>query len=72
MSDTDNKQHEAELEFTAGPARLHVSVRISTSGLLAIGAMVSGIILSVAPLVWVASSVARERPIAPRIGRRLG
>jgi hypothetical protein len=72
MNASETNQHEGELEVTAGPVRLHVAVRISTGGLLAVGAMVSGIILSVAPLVWVATSVARERPIASRVGRRLG
>ncbi len=71
MTDSEDRRHEAELELAAGPARLHVAVRISTGGLRAIGAMVSGILLSVAPLVWVATSVARERPITSRIGRRL-
>ncbi|HEY8613216.1 MAG TPA: hypothetical protein VIL69_18270 [Roseomonas sp.] len=31
---------------------LKAELRVTTAGLLAIGALVSGIILSVAPLVW--------------------
>ena len=38
--------------------QLRAEVRVTPAGLLAIGALVSGIILSVAPLVW----SARRRP----------
>jgi tetrahydromethanopterin S-methyltransferase subunit F len=39
-------------------AHLQAEMRVTPAGLLAIGALVSGIILSVAPLVW----SARRRP----------
>lgn len=59
---TRNRQpHHATLSFEAGPVRSRAEVSITTGGLLAIGALVSGIILSVAPLVWTATSVARKR-----------
>ena len=53
--------HHASFSFEAGPLRSRAEVTITTSGLLAIGALVSGIILSVAPLVWTATSAARKR-----------
>ena len=39
-------------------ASVHVAARATPAGLLAVGALVSSIILSVAPLVW----AARRRP----------
>jgi hypothetical protein len=49
----------ASLELRAGNhLAFRTEVRVTPAGLLAIGALVSGILLSVAPLVW----SARRRP----------
>lgn len=43
---------------------------MTPAGLLAVGGMVSGILLSVAALVWTATSVRRRHPIASAWRRR--
>jgi tetrahydromethanopterin S-methyltransferase subunit C len=43
---------------------------MTPAGLLAVGGMVSGILLSVAALVWTATSVRRHHPIANAWRRR--
>ncbi|MCR0981471.1 hypothetical protein [Roseomonas populi] len=59
MDETEGRKHLAKVDLQLGQ---HVSARaelqISSSGLMAVGALVSSIILSVAPLVW----AARRRP----------
>ena len=61
-------QH-ARLDLQAGPVSLKMEVRVSPAGLLAIGGLVSGILLSTAVLVWSATAVPRRHPIAARWGR---
>lgn len=61
-------QH-ARLDLQAGPVSLKMEVRVTPTGLLAIGGLVSGILLSTAVLVWSATSVPRRHPIAARLGR---
>lgn len=53
----------------AGPVSLKLEVRVTPAGLLAIGGLVSGILLSTAVLVWTATAVPRRHPIAARLGR---
>jgi len=53
----------AEVDFQAGPVRLRARADISPQGLVAIGALVSSILLSSAVIVWVSTSVARRRPM---------
>ena len=53
--------HNATYEFEAGPIRLRASASITTGGLLAVGAAVAVILLSVAPIVWAAKGPARIR-----------
>ncbi|CAN7518300.1 hypothetical protein [Rhizobacter sp. LjRoot28] len=60
----------AELDARLGSASLHVRVHMTPAGLLAVGGMVSGILLSVAALVWTATSVRRRHPIASAWRRR--
>jgi hypothetical protein len=52
------------LEARAGPASLKVRMTHTPKGLLAAGALVSGILLSTAVLVWVATGPARRHPVA--------
>ena len=52
------------LEAKAGPASLKARMAHTPKGLLAAGALVSGILLSTAVLVWVATSPARRHPLA--------
>jgi len=51
----------AEFELTAGPLKMHASVRLTPMGFLAIGAMVTGILLATSSVVWSATSAARLR-----------
>jgi hypothetical protein len=54
----------ALVTLRAGPVRLGAKTRISNGGLLAIGGLVSSILLSTAAVVWVSTSVARQHPLA--------
>ena len=58
-------QHPSEksrvIELVAGPVKIHASVRLTPVGFLAIGAMVTGILLAASSVVWSATSVARRR-----------
>ena len=59
MDATKGREQSAHLDLRLGSrGMLKAEVRVTPAGLLAIGALVSGIILSVAPLVW----SARRRP----------
>ncbi|TFW14199.1 hypothetical protein EGY25_03050 [Brevundimonas intermedia] len=60
----------AALVFRAGRVRCGAKVKVTNSGLFAIGGLVSGILLSTAAVVWAATSVARQRPIASSLLRR--
>ena len=51
----------AEFEFAGGALKLKASMRLTPVGILAIGAMVSGIVLATSSLVWSATSAARRR-----------
>ncbi|ODP36217.1 hypothetical protein [Sphingomonas turrisvirgatae] len=58
---TDQPRHEARIGAAIGRhTRLIADVRISSSGLLAIGGMVSMILLSTAVLVRVAGSIRKR------------
>jgi hypothetical protein len=69
MSDGAQEQT-ADLDFVAGPVKLSAKVRVTPAGLLAIGGLVGGILLSTAVVVWVSTSVARRHPIATRLRPR--
>ena len=60
----------AALVFRAGRVRCCAKLKVTNSGLLAIGGLVSGILLSTATVVWAATSVARQRPSAGSLLRR--
>lgn len=51
----------AEFEFAAGVVKMKASLRLTPVGFLAIGAMVSGILLATSSVVWAATSAARRR-----------
>jgi len=74
MPDVDSKRpacaNSATFTVRAGKVRLAARVRVSAVGLLSIGAMVSGILLSTTALVWVATTPVRRHPVATRLGRR--
>lgn len=51
----------AVAEFELGPMRARAEVRVTPAGVLAIGAMVSGVLLSTAVLVWATTAARRAR-----------
>jgi len=57
----------AAASFRMGEARFTAKVKVTPAGLLAIGALVSGILLSTSVLVWTATSVARRRPLTSAV-----
>lgn len=62
-----SRPHSAEVELSLNPPRFTVRVQTTPSGLLAIGGLVSSILLSTGVLVWVSTSVARRHPLAAGI-----
>jgi hypothetical protein len=67
-----NAPQHARLDLQAGPVSLAMEVRVTPGGLLAIGGLVSGILLSTAVLVWSATAAPRRHPLAWNLGRRVG
>jgi hypothetical protein len=67
MEPSEPATQTAKLEIAAGPLRLKMKLAVTPAGLLAIGGLVSGILLSTAVLVWTATSVPRRHPLAGRI-----
>lgn len=59
----------AEWEASAGPLAMRARVQATPAGLLAVGVLVSGILLSTSVLVWSATNVARRHPVLRRLGR---
>ena len=60
--DDQARINRALLKMRIGNAAVTGKVEITTPGLIAIGALVSSILISTAGLVWIAASVARDRP----------
>ena len=60
----------AELDADIGSASVKLKARMTPSGLIAAGALASGVLLSVAALVWAATTVKRRHPFAAALGRR--
>lgn len=56
-----HRLQEAEYEAVAGPFKVRGSLRLTPAGILAVGVMVSGILLATSCLVWSGASVARRR-----------
>ncbi|MFT4251110.1 MAG: hypothetical protein QM608_01325 [Caulobacter sp.] len=59
----DRQPQTAVSEFEAGPFRYRAEVRVTPAGILAVGALVSGMLLSTAAIVWAAKSAARLRAL---------
>lgn len=66
----DTTLNSARIVVRGGPVRVAAKVEVTTSGLLAIGALVSGVLLSTTALVWASTSPARRHPIATAAMRR--
>jgi hypothetical protein len=50
----------AGIDFQVGPVRLRARAAISPEGLIAVGALVSSILLSSAVIVWASAAVRRR------------
>lgn len=61
-TDDPDRQASAELELKLGAFSLRSVIRVSSQDLLAIGGLVSSILLSTSLLVWVSTAVPRSRP----------
>lgn len=59
----------AAVALRAGPVRVRARASLSEKGIIAIGGLVSSILLSTSVLVWVATTPVRRRPLATRLGR---
>jgi hypothetical protein len=59
--DLIHDQQTAVAEWRAGPMSARAEVRVTPAGVVAIGLMLSGVLLSTAVLVWASTSVARRR-----------
>jgi len=67
MTDQDSLRSQANsatLVVRTGKAKAAVRVKVTNGGLLAIGGLVSSILLSTAALVWVSTRVAYRHPVA--------
>ncbi|MDO8902087.1 MAG: hypothetical protein Q7V15_12105 [Phenylobacterium sp.] len=53
----------AAVSLRVRDTRFVAKVKVTPAGLLAIGGLVSGILLSTSVLVWTATNVARRRPL---------
>ena len=60
----------AAASLKAGNVKLAAKVKITNVGLLAIGGLVSSILLSTTALVWVSMAVARRHPVSSGLLRR--
>lgn len=60
----------AVLSLKVGKARIVSKLKISNGGLVAVGGLVSGILLSTAVLVWASTGVPRKHPLAYGFMRR--
>ena len=57
----DRDPQTAIAEFKAGPFSARAEVRFTPIGVLAIGALMTGMLLSTALVVWASTSVGRAR-----------
>jgi hypothetical protein len=72
---TDQRSHRpqansATLVVRTGKAKAAVRVKVTNGGLLAIGGLVSSILLSTAALVWASTRVAHRHPVATGLFHR--
>ncbi len=59
----------AEIDLRLGDFSAQARVQVTPGGLLAIGGLVGCILLSTAALVWTATSVRRQHPLATALQR---
>lgn len=64
------ERHYASLRVHVGPVGLDADIHISTKGLVAVGALVSMVLLSVVPIVWVSTRRWPEGAMPRRRKRR--
>lgn len=64
------RANSAAFLLRAGRFRIVAKIKVSNVGILAIGGLVSGILLSTTALVWASTTPVRRHPIATRLGRR--
>lgn len=57
----DHAPETAVAEFEAGPLRYRAEVRVTPAGILAVGALLSGVLLSTAVIVWATKAPAGRR-----------
>lgn len=57
------------IKLHAGRARFSATARLSSSGLLAVGGLVSSILLSTAVPAWVSTTPVRRHPILTKLAR---
>lgn len=57
----DRDPQTAIAEFKAGPFSGRAEVRVTPMGILAVGALMSGVLLSTALVVWASTSIGRTR-----------
>ena len=53
---SDHGPETAIAEFEAGPLRYRAEVRVTPAGILAMGALLSGVLLSAAVIVWASNT----------------
>jgi hypothetical protein len=73
MTDQDSfrpQANSATLVVRTGKAKAAVRVKVTNGGLLAIGGLVSSILLSTAALVWASTRVAYRHPVATGLFHR--
>ncbi len=58
---TDHGSETAIAEFEAGPLRYRAEVRVTPAGILAVGALLSGVLLSTAVIVWASKAAVGRR-----------
>lgn len=57
----DHSTETAIAEFEAGPLRYRAEVRVTPAGILAVGALLSGVLLSTAVIVWATKAAVERR-----------
>jgi len=57
----DHGPETAVAEFEAGPLRYRAEVRVTPAGILAVGALLSGVLLSTAVIVWASKAAIGRR-----------
>lgn len=75
MSETDVPLREVQtavVQFRGGPLDFRAEVRVTPRGILSLGALLGGVLLSTAVIVWTSTSAARRRATAGAVTPRRG